>query len=90
MIGTRPRIPEDRTTLELLYSSASEIAVELTFSDESVRLVVTDNGIGMVVARASPGLGIAGMQERVALIGGKLDVDSKPGHGVRITLDSPI
>ena len=84
------RVAQEALTNAVRHSGASEIAVDLTFRDESVRLVVADNGIGMAVARANQGLGIVGMQERAALIGGTLEVDSKPGHGVRITLDIPI
>ena len=84
------RVAQEALTNAVRHSGASEIAVDLTFRDESVRLVVADNGIGMAVARANQGLGIVGMQERAALIGGTLEVDSKLGHGVRITLDIPI
>ena len=84
------RVAQEALTNAVRHSGASEIAVDLTFRDKSVRLVVADNGIGMAVARANQGLGIMGMQERAALIGGTLEVDSKPGHGVRITLDIPI
>ncbi|NIP27192.1 MAG: hypothetical protein GWO38_26095, partial [Phycisphaerae bacterium] len=36
------------------------------------------------------GLGLLGMQERVLQCGGRLDVNSEPGHGTRITMWIPL
>jgi signal transduction histidine kinase len=48
---------------------------------------VLDDGVGG--AAASPGGGLAGLQDRVAALGGTLTVDSPPGQGTRITASIP-
>jgi signal transduction histidine kinase len=61
-------------------------------ADKSIRLSVTDNGTGFS-AEAAPGkpmsFGLAGMQERARLLGGKLNVCSRPGKGVAVRLVLP-
>ena len=66
----------------------------LHFGPDSVSLRVSDNGIGFSVAQAqfrggAPGMGLAGMEERAELLGGKFSVNSKPGEGTVIEAEVP-
>ena len=45
---------------------------------------VEDDGVGFAYPPAS-GTGLAGLQDRVAALGGTLDVETAPGCGTRIT-----
>ena len=56
---------------------------------DDVSLVVTDDGGGFDVGAPSTGFGLAGMRERLALVGGTLDVSSSPA-GTRLTARLPI
>ena len=51
-----------------------------------------DNGKGFVVNANgnSIGLGLMNMQNRVRLIGGTLVLDSREGHGTRVSIDVPL
>ncbi len=49
---------------------------------------VTDDGVGGV--DPSAGSGIRGLQDRVAAVGGKLEIDSPPGHGTRLRATLPV
>jgi signal transduction histidine kinase len=60
-----------------------------------VRIVVADKGPGFDTATLCPeraganGFGLFNIRERVTSFGGELHIDSKPGHGTRITLLAP-
>lgn len=69
-------------------ASAAEMAIE--FTDGFLRVTIKDNGKGFLLPQrlgdlAGLGkLGLAGMQERVRLLGGNLRIDSKPDNGTAI------
>jgi signal transduction histidine kinase len=57
-----------------------------------VQLVVRDAGAGFDLeeARLNGGLGLLSMQERLKLVHGRLDVESRPGEGTRIVAVVPV
>ncbi|MGH2376015.1 MAG: histidine kinase [bacterium] len=63
---------------------------------DAIRLVIRDDGVGFdpaaISAAAIPdsGQGVLGMRERARLLGGRLRVESRPGHGTRITAAIPL
>jgi two-component system sensor histidine kinase DegS len=78
------------------HSGASKAGVTLKFGDDKAVLTVEDEGKGFKLpARvddltAAGKLGLAGMQERAQLIGGKLILESEPGRGATVTLEFPV
>jgi signal transduction histidine kinase len=95
------RYPQDAETtvyfcaLEALqniakYASASRATVRLSCSASSLRLTVTDDGAGFDTASARSGSGLQGMADRLAALGGTLDVRSRPGHGTTLTGQLPV
>jgi signal transduction histidine kinase len=74
------------------HSRATRVNLSLSTADKSIRLSVADNGAGFCAetARNQPmSFGLAGMRERVALLGGTLAVRSAPGEGAKVTLQLP-
>jgi two-component system sensor histidine kinase UhpB len=71
------------------HSGASRVEVSLEPRDSRVRLQVADNGCGFAFAEEGKGLGLDGMRERALLVGGALEIDSRPGKGTTITLEVP-
>ncbi|EUJ45467.1 sensor histidine kinase [Listeria riparia] len=67
----------------LKYSQASRVEVTLTVLNKFVRLEMKDNGVGAESVTKS--LGLTGMEERTAKLGGKLIIDSTDGFQI-ITL----
>ena len=89
------RIAQEALTNSGKYAEASETRLELSFPDGLAQLVVEDNGKGFDPERLSGpsrrgGLGLYGMQERAALLGGTLALDSSPGKGTRVTAVVPL
>ncbi len=77
------------------YAEASRVSVELQLSGEELLLSVCDNGIGFneEVIRRKPGgwgLGLLGMRERAAAVGGNVFIDSAPGVGTEIKVVLPV
>jgi signal transduction histidine kinase len=73
------------------HSEASNVRLTLELNGDQLGLLIEDNGIGYDRFDARSGSGTAIMRERAALIGGKLAIESTPGHGtrVRVTLKYP-
>ena len=73
------------------HSGATQAQVSLTGADGSLRLAVTDPGVGfdpeVVKGR---GLGIVSMEERVRLVNGVISIRSGPGLGTRIEIRVPL
>lgn len=69
------------------HASAGAASIVVTAEDGLVTLTVTDNGSGFDPAAGTEGFGLAGMRERLALVGGALCVDSgSSGTTLTITL----
>ncbi|MEK6278542.1 MAG: sensor histidine kinase, partial [Actinomycetota bacterium] len=68
------------------HSGASSVRVKLLRRDGGVELTVADDGRGFAFAEAEGGQGIAGMRERALLVGGGLDIESRPGEGTTVRL----
>lgn len=77
------------------HSGARKAWVELRSSDAAVEVVVGDDGAGFDVdgVAAAGGtfrtVGLAGMQERVSLLGGHLTIRSAPGEGTQLHIRIP-
>jgi len=76
----------------LKHAEATRISVELRQSETSAFLEIADNGLGFdtAVARQRGGLGLLGLEERAAAIGGLLFIDSHPGSGTLIRVEVPL
>jgi signal transduction histidine kinase len=69
------------------YAGATEARVEVAAEDGRLRVTVSDNGRGG--ADPAAGSGLRGLADRVAAIGGRLDVTSASGGGTTLTADLP-
>jgi signal transduction histidine kinase len=56
--------------------------------DEQLLVEVTDDGVGG--ADPSTGSGLRGLLDRVAAVGGRLELDSPPGHGTTVRAAIPL
>lgn len=96
------RIIQESLSNVAKHAGANSVSVIIDRTETLLRLTIEDNGRGFEVATAGKlareqlagGLGIAGMRERVALIGGEIEIESSIGNGstifVRIPLDLPM
>ncbi len=71
------------------HAQATAVRLTATATSDGVSLVVTDDGNGFDPARGDDGLGLAGMHDRVRLLGGRLVVESRPGGPTRVAATVP-
>lgn len=73
------------------HACATQVLVSLDQCDASIQVTVEDNGKGGAGDCGRPdAMGLAGMRERAALLGGKLTVLSLPGSGTTIKVRVPL
>jgi two-component system, NarL family, sensor histidine kinase DegS len=78
------------------HANASYVTLDVTFQAKMVKITVQDNGtgfdVGIIEAKLGKGInfGMIGMQERVELLEGRMDIDSQLGAGTKISMLIPI
>jgi signal transduction histidine kinase len=78
------------------HAQADQVRVVLRCDGKTVSLSVEDDGRGfdraarLTVSGWPMGIGLMGMQERLKSLGGRLEVDSEPGQGTRLTAHLPL
>jgi two-component system sensor histidine kinase DegS len=85
------RILQEALTNARKHAGASQVRVKLRCRGDELVLQVEDNGQGFTTGQARPGhYGLVGMQERADLLGGRLEVQGRPGKGARVVLHLPL
>ncbi len=84
------RVIQEALTNVAKHSEAQNVWIELSQSSDSVLVQIRDNGRGFDPESVRSGLGLTGMRERVALIGGEVQIVSRPGGGTVINLTVPV
>ena len=84
------RIIQESLNNVIKHAQATHVNIHVHFDEKNVQISVFDNGIGFdrdqVQQRrtARPSLGLAGMEERAALLGGTVTIQSRPGYGTEV------
>lgn len=84
------RVAQEAITNVIRHAHATHMDVILDATGHGVRLVVRDNGVGFNVTQAleqslrGQSVGLSGLRERAALVGGRVDIFSKRGHGTEV------
>ncbi len=90
------RIIQEAISNVARHAHASRVSISLRRTDAEVQATVADDGVGFVVeervrrGEGGRGLGLLGIQERAALLGGRAEIDASPGQGTRVAVRVPI
>jgi NarL family two-component system sensor histidine kinase LiaS len=84
------RITQEACINAVRHGNARELSVSMTRQDGHVELAVRDTGSGFDPGVAHGGSGLAHIRERVAELGGTVDIDSAPGQGTALTVRVPV
>ena len=87
------RIVQESLSNAREHSGADEALVTMTRDSDWIEVEVRDAGVGFetaAVASAGSGIGLLGMSERAAMVGGVFEVRSNPGGGTRIRVRVPV
>ena len=83
------RITREAVSNAVRHGRAPRVCLRLARDNGSCRLLVEDDGVGFDVAaaeRASTGYGLTSMSDRARTLGGSFVIDSRPGHGTRVSV----
>lgn len=83
------RILQEQLHNVIKHSEASEVSVQLEHKQETIRLVVADNGIGFAVNETKNGIGLVNMKTRAESLNGTFELESYPGRGCKIKVILP-
>ena len=84
------RITQEACSNAVRHGGARRLAVSLACLDGHVELAVSDGGSGFDPAAPQAGSGLAHIRDRVAELGGTVDIDSAPGRGAALTVRVPV
>ncbi len=84
------RIVEECLTNALLLSNATKISFRLWLDDQTLHMYVLDNGRGMNRPQLAKDKGLWLMDQRAALLNGKLQIETVPEKYFRISLSIPL
>lgn len=100
ILGLERRLPEDmevavyRICQELVqnvikHSGATSLWIQVIDHEDSLNVIVEDNGRGMLKNNVVRGFGFSTIQSKVDLFKGTFDIDSQPGKGTMVLVDLP-
>jgi signal transduction histidine kinase len=84
------RITQEACTNAVRHGNARRLSVSMARQNGHVELAVRDTGTGFDPATPHTGSGLAHIRDRVAELGGTVDIDSAPGRGAALTVRVPV
>jgi PAS domain S-box-containing protein len=85
------RILQEALTNIMRHAQAHTVEVRLSLEDGFICLTISDDGCGFVPPTGRPSsFGLVGMRERVLMLGGSLQLDSRLGEGTTLSVQIPL
>src|SRR4029450_13886947 len=88
------RVAQEALTNVIKHSGAQHVSVVLERRDDTLQLIVEDDGCGFdplkLDSHRMSKLGLAGMRERGAILGGAVAIESTPGKGTTVFIRVPL
>lgn len=83
-------IVREAVSNSLRHSKSAKIGVQIQGEDKSIRVIVTDDGVGFDPLAETGGLGLANLRTRTFRLGGDLRIESSPGEGATVEVRIPV
>ncbi|GAB4159798.1 MAG: hypothetical protein Tsb0033_14820 [Winogradskyella sp.] len=87
------RIIQELITNVIKHAKATEATIHLTNHEDSINIMVEDNGKGFnpnQITKTNKGMGISSIDKRVELLDGKLTIESEKDKGTTVIIDIPL
>jgi signal transduction histidine kinase len=85
------RIVQESLTNVVKHARASRVSVLVTRKPGAVTAVIEDDGVGFLPAGdRGDGVGLLGIRERVGLLDGRLEIESRPDAGTSVVVEVPL
>jgi signal transduction histidine kinase len=78
------------------HANAQAVTVGMAREGDEAKIHISDDGVGFDISdieshvESTNGFGLFSIRERLDYLGGRLDIESAPGHGTRVTLVAPL
>jgi signal transduction histidine kinase len=84
------RIIQEQTNNILRYAEAGYVRIAIEKQEQSLALLIQDNGKGFDVNKQAKGIGLMNILNRAETLGGTLIIDTKPMGGCRLLVQIPL
>jgi len=90
------RLVQEAFSNALKHASPTYVSLEIKFYPKRILITIQDNGVGfdveqtMARSKKNSHYGLIGMNERVELLNGKMDIQSARGQGTKISISIPV
>jgi signal transduction histidine kinase len=84
------RIVQESLTNMTKYAAMTQATIQISRADQSINLLISDNGRGFDLHKNTTGFGLQGMQERVMLLAGQIEITTAPDQGCQIAVILPL
>jgi len=87
------RIVQEAMNNIIKHAKANSIKIQTAFGEKTLNLMIQDNGCGFEVTESNDmhkGIGLRNMQNRVQLLNGDFNIQSKPLNGTQIQITVPV
>jgi len=82
------RCVQEIITNAIRHAAADNLWIELARTDSGIAIQAWDDGRGS--KEVQPGHGLIGMRERLEQVGGRLEIETQPAKGFRLTAWMPL
>src|SRR4029077_16452378 len=85
------RVVQESLTNIVKHANAHNVSVSIARRESTVAAVIEDDGAGFDRRTVrEEGVGLLGMRERLSLVDGRLEIESRPGAGTTIVAEVPL
>jgi PAS domain S-box-containing protein len=84
------RIIQETLNNAIRHARAKSVHIRILEEQDTVKMTITDDGVGFQVDKVKKGAGLKNLQNRVYLIDGTYSIQSAPGEGCEVTIEFPI
>lgn len=80
------RIIQEQLNNILKHAHAKQVNIDLTQNNESITLIISDDGVGFDTTKKSRGIGIDNIKNRAGVYNGNVELASQPGKGCTLKI----
>jgi two-component system, NarL family, sensor kinase len=88
------RVIQELVANVVKHAHADEVTLQLVHHGREITVLLEDNGVGFdlteALARPDAGIGLRNLFSRIEYLGGRLDIDARPGRGTIVTIEVPV
>ncbi len=83
------RITQELINNVLKHAEAKNIFLQVGLRDETITIIIEDDGKGFDLSAHKEGYGIKNMETRTKLLSGRIHIESTPGKGTNVLIEIP-